>query len=366
MAGFSTTSGGLNFQFPNRDTVNWDAVMANSFTTISAHNHDRDTAGKGAVLNDRSILLLNAGWFQSQDVATTGTVNLIRANTSDKAEIGADLADLGMINNTYFTIRNNADSADVNAFRLNTSDVFEISPATTFLSTLTVTSAATFTAGLVANGDVDLKTNALKTTTTNGDIKLQPDGTGRTQLGGSGVKVENGTGSIGNFLMTDGTSAADFKTIGYEVVTTVSAAAQSEIVLDISAFSSEFREFALFMTGVGGSVSSYPTVELRTAASGAIGAVYHRVDTAYSQTVGNSIFGSSTNGTGTAKHCFLAVLYNSAPGNITVNIEGWFINTAGNNVPVFGQAGAVVGELVFKNGSGVLNSTGTVQLLGRR
>lgn len=342
MAGFSTTSGGLNFQFPNRDTVNWDAVMANTFTTISAHNHDRDTVGKGAALTDRSVLALNAGWFQSQDVATTGTVNLIRANTSDKGEIGVELAKLNMVHNTFFSGRNAADSADIDLIRVSTSDDLEV------------------------GSDIDLKTKALKTTTTNGDIKLQPNGTGRVQLGSSGIRVETGVGSIGEFLMTDGVSAADFKTIGFEVVSTVAAAGEAELVLDISAFSSEFREFALFMTGVGGSVNSFPTVELRTAGSGAIGAVYHRVDTAYSQTVGNSIFGPSTNGSGTGKHCFLAVLYNSAPGNITVNIEGWFINTAGNNVPVFGQAGAIVGELVFKNGSGNLNSTGTVTLLGRR
>jgi len=92
MAGFTTTTGGLNFQYPNRDTTNWDAVMSNSFTTISAHNHDRDSAGSGNALTDRSILLNNTGWLQGADFAGSGTVNLIRVNTSDEIELGATLS----------------------------------------------------------------------------------------------------------------------------------------------------------------------------------------------------------------------------------------------------------------------------------
>jgi hypothetical protein len=434
MAGFSTTSGGLNFQYPNRDTQNWDAVMANSFTTISSHDHSRDTAGRGAALTDRSILLDNAGWLQGANNAGSGTVNLIRATTGDKVEIGGNLNSIVLANDTYFQARNNADSGDVNLFKLTTSDALSFAQAATFDgtltatgtlaatnaatvgTTLTVTGATTLSAactvgttlgvGGVATFDsnvqisandtwyqgrnaadsayinmfkvnssdevemdenLDIKDNVIKTSTTNGDIELVPNGTGRVKLGDSGVRVVNGLGTNGHALFTDGTSAADFATLGYEVVDSTAGAGQAEILFDLSDYDGKWREWAIFMTGVGGAVSSYPTVELRTAASGAISCVFGRFDTAgFGVASSTAVYGSNTNGVGTSKHCFLAVNYNSAPNNVTTNIEGWFINTAGNNMPVFGQAGSIVHEIAFKNASGALSSTGTVYLLGRR
>jgi len=381
MAGFSTTSGGLNFQYPNRDTENWDAVMANSFTTISSHDHDRDTAGRGKVLNDRSILATNTGWFQATDFAGTGTVNLIRANTSDLIELGANVATLGVTgavtlsstlgvtgattlsstlsvtsaatfgdlvqisaNDTWFQGKNAADSAYINLLKVNTSDDAEL------------------------GADLDIKTNVIKTTTTNGDVELVPDGTGRVRLGDTGPRVENGVGALGQFLMTNGVDSADFKTLGWEVVDSTAAAGQAEILFDLSTYSAEFTSWVIYMTGVGGSVSSYPTVEPRTPASGAITSIWGKFDVGgFVMASGNAIHGSSTAGTGTAKHCLVSLRYNAMPNNTVAPImEGWFLNTAGNNMPVFGFVGSIVGELAFKNAAGTLNSTGTVYLLGKR
>lgn len=395
MAGFSTTSGGLNFQYPNRDTENWDAVMANSFTTISSHDHSRDTAGRGNALTDRSLLLNNAGWLQSKDLAGSGLVNLIRATTSDSVALGGSLdaltvdnatdlngtldvagvtvlsATLGVTGATTLSSTLDVTGATVLSATLGVtgaatlSSTLGVTGATTLLSTLSVTSAATFTAGLISNGDIDVKTNEIKTTTVDGDIVLTPNGTGRVQLGT--VRVENAAGTKGHFLMTDGTSAADFKTAGWEEVATYSpTGGETEYVYDLSAYSSEYQEWIIFMDGVGGSVSSYPTIEARTSASAAITATYLRTNTVYSRTNATAIYGPTTNGTGTAKIAFVRVKYNAIAGAVRTLIDGYFVNTAGTNMAVFGDLNGVAGELVFKHAAGTLAASGTIKLFGKR
>lgn len=404
MAGFSTTSGGLNFQYPNRDTQNWDTVMSNTFNTLSSHDHSRDTAGRGTAITDRAILLANAGWLQATDFAGTGTINLIRVNTSNVIDLGVavnaldnfDVAgnlNLGT-NDTYLTGRNFADSANVNMLKLNTSNELSFAQNANFDGTIAgasniqiSTNNTWFQGRNVADSgyvnlfkvnasddaelgaDLDIKANSIKTTTTNGDVNLLPNGTGRVVLGSSGSQLPSGdVGTNGYMLMTNGTDDADWVSMGWETVDSyATVGGETEYVWDLSTYSTEYTEWAILARTVGGSVSSYPTVELRTAASGAIGTVFGRFDTAgFNVVSGTAIYGSSTNGSGTGKTAFVAVRHNQAPNGVEVMIEGYFINTAGNNMPIFGQGGAIVGELVFKNAAGTLASGGNIYLLGKR
>lgn len=221
MAGFSSTTGGLNFQYPNRDTTNWDAVMANTFTTISEHNHDRDTAGKGAALTDRSILADNTGWFQSLDFAGSGTVNLIRATTSDTLELGAPTLISGALTlSTPLAVDQGGHGATTAAgARTNLGLDTMATQAASAVAITGGTAALTTTSG----GNLQLSANTLLSTDTNGDTIVDTDGTGEVSLRTGGNEAINintngiitqplqpafhveGTGSINN-VTGDGTS----------------------------------------------------------------------------------------------------------------------------------------------------------------
>ena len=392
MAGFSTTSGGLNFQYPNRDTTNWDATMSNTFTTISTHDHDRDTAGRGASLNDRSILATNTGWYQATNFAGTGTVNLIRANTSDLIELGANLATLDVTglgafdaavtvgttlgvagattlsgacavegnlnvdgtinlrtNSNYLTGQNAADSGVVNMFKVNDLDRVEIGAA------------------------LDVKANAILTSTTNGDIELIPNGTGEVFLGESGsggIGLEAAAGVIGTTLVSDGTSAATWEKMGWEQIDSDEiSGSPSEVVYSFSDYSLAYNEFMIVMDSVGGSASSWPSFAIRTAAGSAITSNYMQVDTSYVNRVSNNVFGNLSTGTGTAKNAMLHVkTMHNVEGTATIkqcNFEGWFENTVGNDMGVYGTCEGIPGQIASFNGTGTMQG-GSVHFYGRR
>lgn len=394
MAGFSTTVGGLNFQYPNRGTVNWDAVVSNTFTTISSHDHNRDTAGRGKVLNDRSILATNTGWFQATDFAGTGTVNLIRANTSNLIELGANVASLDVTgnitiktNSTYLKGRNAADSADVEMFKVNASNYITAAQDLTVLGEVSLEDNADWfkgrnaadnayvnlvrasTGDLVEIGkNLDVKTNSIVTTTTDGDIVLTPNGTGRVQLGSS--RVENAVGAAGEFLMSDGASASDWAIAGWEQIDSDEiSTSTASVIYNLSDYSTVYKEFVCVMDSVGGTAASWPSFSVRTAAAGAISCNFIRSDTTYSNIVSNNIYGNLDAGAGTAKRAFLHVKLMTRTGGTATfahtNFEGWFINTTGTDMGVFGTAKGVIGQIVAFNGTGSMTS-GSIHLYARR
>lgn len=435
MAGFSTTSGGLNFQYPNRDTTNWDATMANTFTTISSHDHDRDTAGRGNALTDRSILATNTGWFQATDFAGTGTVNLIRANTSDLIELGANLATLdvtglgafdaavtvgttlgvtgattlsgavacestldvdGVINlrtnSVYLTGRNVADSANINMFKVNATDSITAGADLTVLGEVSMETNTDWYKGRNNAGSgyvnlirastadrvelgaaLDVKANAILTSTTNGDIELIPNGTGEVFLGESGsggIGLEAAAGVIGTALTSDGTSSATWEQMGWEQIDSDEiAGSPSEVVYSFSDYSLAYNEFMIVIDSVGGSVASWPSFAIRTAAGAAITSNYMQVDTSYVNRVSNNVYGNLSAGAGTAKNAMLHVkTMHNVVGGATLNqcnFEGWFENTLGNDMGVYGTCEGIPGQLAAFNGTGTMTG-GSVHLYGRR
>lgn len=209
MAGFSTTTGGLNFQYPNRDTQNWDAVMSNTFATISSHDHDRDTAGRGATLNDRSLLLNNAGWLQASDLAGTGLVNLIRATTSDTIELGGAFATLDI-------------AGALTAGTLSVSGLAVLSAAATIGTTLTVSGLTTMSAAATVGTTLGVTgLTSLSTLNTSGLAAFSAAVTVGTTLTVSGLTTLSAAATVGG-------------TLGVSGITTLSAATTIEDDLTVT------------------------------------------------------------------------------------------------------------------------------------
>lgn len=89
-----TTSGGLNFSYPNEGDKNWTSTMVSSFNTISSHGHTGTGDGvqistsaiASNAVTDTKILLANNAWLKAKNTSNAAT-NLLRYNSSNVAEL---------------------------------------------------------------------------------------------------------------------------------------------------------------------------------------------------------------------------------------------------------------------------------------
>lgn len=103
-----TTTGGLNFTYPNQGATGWYSTWVTMANVISAHDH-------------------------------SGAPNGTQIPTGGIADDAVDDTKINLNNDGWLTARNNADSADVNVLKLNTSDELVIDPETTFTAGVTIT-----------------------------------------------------------------------------------------------------------------------------------------------------------------------------------------------------------------------------------
>lgn len=90
-------TGGLNFTGPSKGDVDWDTVVDTSNTKISAHDHTGGGKGvqiTGAALaanavGGAALRLENDTFLRGRNAANSADVNLIKANTTDKIELGS-------------------------------------------------------------------------------------------------------------------------------------------------------------------------------------------------------------------------------------------------------------------------------------
>lgn len=98
---FITISQGLTIKVPTKGTTNWDETMrTDTFNVISAHDHSGNGNGNQlgtASISDDSITgakiqLSNDEYIEGQNAAASGTINIIKVNSSDTLTLGATLA----------------------------------------------------------------------------------------------------------------------------------------------------------------------------------------------------------------------------------------------------------------------------------
>lgn len=103
----------------------WFITSSDSLAPVN--DRDVEMGNVNITGNITGILeLANDTWMRAIDNAGTGVVNMIKVNTSDLIEFGADVSTLSMANDNWFRARNNADSDYINAFKVNTSDEIEV------------------------------------------------------------------------------------------------------------------------------------------------------------------------------------------------------------------------------------------------
>ena len=126
----------LTIKVPTAGSTDWAETMkTDTFQKIAEHNHTG--SGTGSQLGAGSILanaisgskirLSNDEYLRARDAANSTDINIVKVNTSDKAEFGVDIAILDLTNDTYLRGRNAADSAYISILKVNASDKTEFS-----------------------------------------------------------------------------------------------------------------------------------------------------------------------------------------------------------------------------------------------
>ncbi|MCS7107738.1 MAG: hypothetical protein NZ902_06525 [Acidilobaceae archaeon] len=104
-----------------------------------------------------AIRLSNSQWIASRNAAGSADVNIVRVNASDQVELGAGMVTPGPVavgtnpaqsgviripNNQWVTSRNAANDADINVIRVNTSNRVELGADTVVQGSISVGSNA--------------------------------------------------------------------------------------------------------------------------------------------------------------------------------------------------------------------------------
>jgi hypothetical protein len=145
-----TTSGGMNFTYPNEVATGWNSIMVTAFNLMSAHDH-------------------------------TGAPDGVQIDTAAIANLAVETAQLGAYavteakfrstNNAFIVGRNNADDGNINILKVNASDEIEFGTAATTIPTLSSTTisatgfdgafAVGVTGGWVSNLGITYASNTL-------------------------------------------------------------------------------------------------------------------------------------------------------------------------------------------------------------
>jgi hypothetical protein len=214
-----TTTGGLNFTYPNEASTGWFSTIVAMYNVLSAHDH--------------------SGAPNGSTIPTAG----ITADAVTGAKIRLD-------NDEYLRGRNNADSADINILKVATSDALVINPATLFNAGIEITGDIQVDGGdfLDANGNELFKITSTgsavneltlaNAATGNGptisatgddaavDINITPKGTGDLVL--DGQKWPQADGTADYVIKTDGSGQLSYDTPGVlQVVSTTLTTATS-------------------------------------------------------------------------------------------------------------------------------------------
>lgn len=130
------TTDDLQIQIPTKRTTAWADTLKNEFF-IKVVEHDHTGGGRGRQLGGASladntitaakIRLLNDEFLRATDSAGTGDVSLIKANSSDQIEFGADIASANVLNLT--SPSTNVDTSTVD--KILTDNSVSIDSATT-------------------------------------------------------------------------------------------------------------------------------------------------------------------------------------------------------------------------------------------